>query len=103
MKKIIFSTVLLLSLILMNVACGQNSPIIGTWSDGEITCEFIKNGEFIFSGPSYLETGKWRDMGNNKIELTREGSTSTTGSYVIKGNDLILTLDEIDTLHLTKK
>ena len=102
MKKIIFSTILLLSFILMNVACGQQDPIVGTWGDDSITIEFLINGDYVFSGP-YSETGTWRTLDNMKIELSSDGA-SMTGFYEIKDNELTMIFDHEEGLYiLTRK
>ena len=101
MKKIIFSTVLVLSLILMSVACSQQDPIVGKWGDDSTTIEFLKNGDYVFSGP-YSETGTWRTLDNIKIELS-SGGASMIGFYDINDNELTLVFDSEEGLFNLRK
>lgn len=90
-----------LSVILFLTSCSflNQNRIAGKWQiiDGEETIEFLNNGTVISKGNLGIGlNGKYKLIGNDKIEFKFDGLARLVGSqiiyYTLTGNQLIIEL-----------
>jgi len=99
MRKLVFGVVSIL--VVFVIGCSKQNSLVGKWIGSEISVEFFKDGEYLFTGP-YTENGTWRDLGDGKL-LMNVGADSMIGSYKIDSEKLTIIFENGDLYNFTRQ
>ncbi|MCX6056394.1 MAG: hypothetical protein NTZ74_16080 [Chloroflexi bacterium] len=102
-KKTLSLIMIILTIAILFTSCGQKDPLLGRWQEptSGITMEFTKDGQLVMSnkGTSITISYLQQTADTLIVKASNDGTIpDQTMTYRVEEDNLILTVDGIDTV-----